>query len=482
MIIIVSWTPPPRPVLFSLCPFLLIHVALSPPPSPPLPYPSTSPSFTLLCSMSLYLFPPSPPASPPLPSPSSPLHSPLLPSYPPQQLEKLELFEELDRRLMERVGVHLQDVGDLSSPALAKILRDTDNSPGPFQQYLAAPSPAASASATPSPAARTSDSSEQNTSGSFSGASEGSSLVGINLANVASPAKSLTSILSGGPLEGVSGPTIDNGTDESEAASKERASAAGRGRAAAAAAGGGNSTHHAAPVDLQAYFSGSGRELDEEESAAGSPSGSFAGERRTRGGISSSSRGRGSVGGGGGGRRDKHYQGTLPVHDNGTSRGDRNDNSSSVGVSEGRGWAPSPINAVQKDDGVAPWGAGTTAGGNGSGSDGYSGRGVAGGGEDVAGPGGNYTVYDSEYPGGFDTAGGRSANPSRRREDDPCFDEARFKDHENRLRHAFMQRMGSVDSASTVGPGMGGESLSPLSKWGPGSPNNPPSVNRRCVL
>lgn len=41
------------------------------------------------------------------------------------QLDKLQKFEELDRQLVGRIGVHLQDVGELSSPALSQLLRET---------------------------------------------------------------------------------------------------------------------------------------------------------------------------------------------------------------------------------------------------------------------------------------------------------------------------------------------------------------------
>ncbi|CAN0458312.1 unnamed protein product, partial [Laminaria digitata] len=259
-------------------------------------------------------------------------------------LEKLELFEELDRRLMQRVGVHLQDVGDLSSPALEKILRDTDNSPGPFQQYLPAPSPAASASASaaPSPTAtRAADGNPgggaANTSGSFSGASDGSSLVGvsINLANVASPAKSLTSILSGGPLEGVSQPNLSgsgsgsqNYTSTAAEEFDDNSAAAARGAGRGAAAGGNKPTSRTAPVDLQAYFSGAGRELTDggADSPAASPTSSFAGGRRGHGDGGSGGSGRH---GSGSGSRDRHHPRSLPD----SSHDHNNDNAASVALS-----------------------------------------------------------------------------------------------------------------------------------------------------
>lgn len=358
------------------------------------------------------------------------------------QLEKLHLFEELDRRLVERVGVHLTDVGDLSSPALAKILHDTAHSPGPFQRYSPAPSPAASANAKAPKVTGKKQRQQDDAAGqSMSYGSDASSLAGINLANVASPAASLTSLLSGGPLEP---PVMANGVRF------------GASDATGRAVGSGNLGSEA----VRRYLSGSELTVGAEESPAGdSPAGS---PTSSRGGSSVVSAARqamhsassltspvaaweyGNAGGitGSGSRQ-------LSAGETGHAIGASDPAAeATVEVSDGRSWVPSPISAVGMEGASAPWDSENAGQSDQGGGDGRGGDAVV--------PGGKYQFYNSGN-------GSERSNSWRRHEEDSSFDEEAFEKQEKKLRSAFMQRMGSLDSSTADGG-----SVSSLPRWGSG--------------
>lgn len=304
--------------------------------------------------------------------------------------------------------MHLEDVGDLSSPALAKILRDTANSPTAFHDISL--SPAASA-ATSGVGGGSGGSVGGGGSGggrdnSLSILSDGSSpLVGINLAHVASPATSLASLLSGGPLEppvpALGAPSRVNVNAASGNTSAGRVDAA------------------------QAFLSaGSGMTAgDGAESPAGSPTHS----------RENSAAGRGSVG------RSSSWRSSLTPQRLGLRSS--SPRAPSVGVSGGRSFVPSPINAVAKEESAAPW---EFNNGVFSASD--------FGGADVPGTDGKYQVYHSGNP----SESGRGAQ-LRRSEQGFTFDEQAFAEQEQRMRHAFIIRMGSVDSSSAGGSSKAGE-------------------------
>lgn len=220
--------------------------------------------------------------------------------------------------------MHLQDVGDLSSPALAKILLDTADSPGPFQRFDVAPSPAASASAAATPVG-----------GSFSGQSDSSSTAGINLSNVPSPAESLTSLLRGGLL----GKPAEVKPIVSETSRPG--------------------------LTVTEYFSNPGVPAGSEgDSPAGSPTSNnaFGGFRRAASMTSPVS-------------AQQFGSGQSGL----SNAGGHGDRGVKVGGAEVVGWVPSPISAIGKEDGGAPWDSR-----NGSGSN-FSAGSLAGEG---AGPGG----------------------------------------------------------------------------------------------
>lgn len=377
---------------------------------------------------------------------------------------------------MERVGVHLADVGDLSSPALAKILRDTaDVSPSPgassaasssFQQQrlqsrgYPALSPAAAASA--------------GTPGSLSysdGSGDGTHSVGIDLSTSASPAASLASILSGGPIE---------------------PSSYSRGRkttAAATAAADGRGESQTPPYHIGVFDSL--QDDDDAQSAAAASGGEMS--PGVSSGVSSvttaASRGVSpvTVGDGDNGNRGRMmspgqlggYPSSLaasplsvqqPPHafDSGVKGGGASSASgvgsgspvvvstASVEVSAGRGWVSSPINAShaaseENASGFAP--LESSGGGRGFHSGGDR-REDAGRGRGIAIPG----VVTAAVAGGRNSTSGKAEGRREienqqqvKQQQSADFDEDAFAQQEQRMRQAFLMRLGSVDSEASSG-------------------------------
>lgn len=436
----------------------------------------------------------------------------MLPTNRRTQLEKLQLFEELDRRLMERVGVHLADVGDLSSPALAKILRDTaDVSPAASsssafhqerRQHLAypAPSPAAAAAA---PAAGTPGSLSYSDGGS---SGDGTPSVGIDLSNSASPAASLTSILSGGPIE---------------PSSYGRGRKASQGGGAAAAV---TAEEDAAGLQTSPYLDSfaSVQDDDDAQSAAASGSEVSPAPSAVSSGVSSVTtinRGMSPVTvGDGGGNRGRTSPGALSYSNSlassplslqpyafdsssgggvkKTSSGDKPPLAASVEVSADRGWVSSPINAKHvaaasdKDErapafalsGDSSGGAFRSGGGRDARENGERGSGGNPGVEGGAGGAAAGTVPTHGGGGSTDGNTGSGEGPpppqqQQQRQPSADFDENAFAEQEQRMRHAFLMRLGSVDSEASSGGRQGGGapardhdgSLTSLSMTGGGS-------------
>lgn len=278
--------------------------------------------------------------------------------------------------------MHLQDVGDLSSPALETILRRTAASATP---PLPAPSPTG---ATEEEAAA-----ETEDSCAASYASDGGSLAGANVVRMESSA-SLSSLLSADL-------TAQAGLAKNGGAGAIRGADAARGSA----------------MQPQAYLRGVS-ELDVQdgaESPAASPSSSYAAGHYRSTSITSplSAAQRARARSGGGAASENSSGDTAAVM---------------MGLSETRQWVPSPISAVGKEDTVVPW-ASMGAGKEESDADG-----------DVpAGEGG----------GAFGSGGQHRGALSRRHHSDSDFDEEAFAEQESRMRHAYMQRMESMESAST---------------------------------
>lgn len=278
--------------------------------------------------------------------------------------------------------MHLQEVGDLSSPALETILRRTAASATP---PLPVPSPtgtmedAAAAAAGDTRAA--------------SYASDGGSQADGNVARAESSA-SLNSLLSADL-------TTQAGGVKSGGAVATRGADAARGSA----------------MQLHAYLR-AGSDLDVQdgaESPAASPSSSYAagGYRSTSITSPLSAAQRARARSAGGAASENSGGDTASVM---------------MGLSETRQWVPSPISAVGKEDTVAPWASGG------------AGKEESDAGRDVpAGEGG----------GALESGGQHRGALSRRHHSDLDFDEQAFAQQESRMRHAFMQRMESMDSAST---------------------------------
>lgn len=429
-----------------------------------------------------------------------------------QQLEKLQLFEELDRRLMERVGVHLADVGDLSSPALAKILKDTEcpsdasTSSSAFHHYqrqhqqYPAPSPAASAAGAPAAA------------GGLIYPDENSS-IGIDLSKSATPGASLASILNGGAIEPssygqVAGSRVGRGGGGGAAAARAATAAREAGlpqppylvdepgspNLSASVDGGADSP---AASGISSSMSGVSSGISSITPNRGMSPVNVGGRERSM--SPESLAGAGGTGGrnggrlshsnslaasplstqpyayssGGGGAQAVRFgeSSTVGVPAASGGRGDiDNLASSSVEVYAGRGWISSPIAAknVGKEDRSVPtpWdrsGSGSVSGSGGAPSY-HPGDGLGFVGEgDSENPDGAITRTTTKTTrrrgGGSAGDGGGSQAEEGRWESEPeprqqhaDFDENVFAKQEQRMRHAFLQRMGSEESpAPSVG-------------------------------
>ena len=416
------------------------------------------------------------------------------------------MFEELDRRLMERVGVHLADVGDLSSPALTKILKDTEcpsEGSTPSSAFHAdrhrrlqypAPSPAAASAAA---------------AAGLSFADE-TSTIGIDLSRSATPGASLASILNGGPIEPSSCAQVTGTT----ATGRGRGSGVGGGAAAARAAAAAREAGLPPPRFLSVQ-PGSPSLSDHVEGCPDSPAASriSSGASPASSGISSvtpnkymsSPKGFRFTGGGGGGGDGGGRNGGRLSHSNslaasplsmqpyphsggggrGGGRGQQAERSgrpsavgipavaagdglggggkniinrtASVEVAAGRDWIPSPIDAknVGREDGAfsTPWdrrssssgSAAENGHGNGTGDDGSSassyrpGDGLGLAGSDGGAGDGSGAWEGRRKPG---------PEPPREQQQAEDFDEQGFAQQEQRMRHAYLQRLASEEEAS----------------------------------
>lgn len=440
---------------------------------------------------------------------------------------------------MERVGVHLADVGDLSSPALAKILKDTDCPTGSSTassafhrhhgQPYPAPSPAASAAASASGLSYT----------------EETPTIGIDLSKSPTPGASLASILNGGPIEPgqVAAATRGRGRGRDDTAAAQAAAAAreaglppppflvgkpgslgltlplgggGGGGADSPAASGisssvsgvssgvssvtpnrgmspvtvGGRERSASPASLAGAASGAlgrnGGNPSRSNSLAASPLGGSSGRnegrlRRTNSLAASPLSTQPYANSGGGGAQAMRFGRSATVEipaAAGDGLGDTDKfATASVEVSAGRGWISSPIDAknVGKEDTsvVTPWDTSSS-----SGSGGASGRASGSGGASSYRPGdGLGFVGDgaAEYPAGpgvttntkrgrgttsvgggsAGTGGGgrtweggrRKSEPEPREQQQPDFDEDAFARQEQRMRHAYLQRLASQEES-----------------------------------